>query len=82
VKPSEIYRRMKVQYGDICLSQGRVYGWMKILQNERQNVSEHRSGRPVRVATDAVKQQIEQDIRKVVDMWTKCIAKQGDYVEK
>jgi len=24
-KPSEIYRRMKVQYGDSCLSQGRVY---------------------------------------------------------
>jgi hypothetical protein len=27
VKPSEICRRMKVQYGDSCLSQGRVYGW-------------------------------------------------------
>jgi hypothetical protein len=25
VKPSEIYRRMKVQYGDSCLSQGGVY---------------------------------------------------------
>ena len=28
VKPSEIYR-MKVQYGDSCLSQGRVYEWWK-----------------------------------------------------
>ena len=25
VKPPEIYRRMKVQYGDSCLSQERVY---------------------------------------------------------
>jgi len=25
VKPSEIHRRMKVQYGDSCLSQVRVY---------------------------------------------------------
>ena len=29
VKPSEIYRRMKVQYGDSCLSQGRVYEWVE-----------------------------------------------------
>ena len=29
VKPSEIYRRMKVQYGDSCLSQERVYEWVE-----------------------------------------------------
>jgi len=23
-----------------------------------------------------------EDIRKLVDMWTKCVAKQRDYVEK
>ena len=23
-----------------------------------------------------------EDIRKLVDRWTKCVAKQGDYVEK
>jgi len=61
VKPYGIYRRMKVQYGDSCLSQGRVYEWVERFQNGRQNVSdEHRSGRPVSDATEAVKQQIQQ----------------------
>jgi transposase len=50
---------MKVQYGDSCLSQGRVYEWVERFQNGGQNVSvEHRRGRPVSVATDTVKQQI------------------------
>ena len=58
-----MYRRMKVQYGDSCLSQGRVYEWVERFQNRRQNVSDkHRSGRPVSVATETVKQQIEQRI--------------------
>ena len=49
-KPLEIIRRMKVQYADSCLSQGRVYEWVERFQNGRQNVSdEHRSGRPVSV---------------------------------
>jgi len=61
VKPSEIYRRMKVQYGDSCLSQGRVYEWVGRFQNRRQNISDkHWSGRPVSVATETVKQQIKQ----------------------
>jgi len=29
MKPSEIYRRMKVQCGDNCLSQGRVCEWVE-----------------------------------------------------
>jgi transposase len=64
VKPSKIYRRMKVQYGDSCLSQGRVYEWVERFQNGRQKVSdEHWSGRPGSVATERVKQQIEQRIQ-------------------
>jgi len=51
---------MKVQYGDSCLSQGRVYEWVERFQNGRQNVSdEQRSGRPVSVASETVKQQVE-----------------------
>jgi transposase len=62
VKP-EIYRRMKVQYEDSCLSQGRECEWVERFQNGKQNVSdEHRSGRPVSLATETVKQQIEQRI--------------------
>jgi len=60
VKPSEIYRRMNVQYGDSCLSQGRVCEWVESFQNGRQNVSDgHRSGRPVTVASETVKQLVE-----------------------
>ena len=60
VKPSEIYRRMKVQYGNSFLSQGRVYEWVERFQNGRQNVSdEHRSGRPVSVASETVKEKVE-----------------------
>ena len=45
VKHSEMYRRMKVQYGDSCLRQGRVYEWAERFQNGRQKVSdENRSG--------------------------------------
>ena len=41
-----------------------MYEWVERFKNGRQNVSdEHRSGRPVSVATETVKQQIEQRIR-------------------
>jgi len=64
VKPSEIYRRTKVNNADICLGQGRVYGCLEIFQNGRQNVTdEHRNGRVVSAATETVKQQIEKRIR-------------------
>ena len=54
---------MKVQYGDSCLSEGRVYEWVEIFQNGRQNISdEHWSGRPISVATETVKQWNEQRI--------------------
>jgi len=85
VKPSEIYRRMKVQYGDSCLSQGRVYELVERFQNGRQNVSdEHRSGRPVSVASEWNSRSsfFLEGIRKLVDRWTKCVAKQVDYVKK
>jgi len=55
---------MKVQYGDSCLSQGRLYEWVERFQNGRQNVSdEHQSGRSVSVASETVKQHVEQQIR-------------------
>jgi len=58
---------MKNQYGDSCLSQERVYEWVERFQNRRQNVSDkHRSGRPVSVATETLKQQIEQRIRDYI----------------
>jgi hypothetical protein len=40
VKPSEIYTRMKVQCGDSCLNQERVYGWVERFQNRRQKFAD------------------------------------------
>ena len=54
----------------------------KISKRTTKCHDEHRSGKPVSVASETVKQQVEQGIRMLVDMWTKCVAKQGDYVEK
>jgi hypothetical protein len=46
------------------LCQERLYEWVEIFDNGRQNVSdEHPSGRPISVATETVKQQIKQRIR-------------------
>jgi len=42
------------------LSQGRVYEWVERFQNGQNVSDEHRRGRPVSVATETVKQQIEQ----------------------
>jgi hypothetical protein len=54
----------RVSMETVVLSQGRVYEWVERFQNRQQNISdEHRSGRPVSVATETVKQQIEQWIR-------------------
>jgi len=61
VKPSEISRKMKIQYVDSCLSQGREYECVERFQDGRQNVTdEHCSGRPVGVASETVKQQVER----------------------
>ena len=38
VKPIEIYRRMKVQYGDACLSQQQVYEWSRKFANGRKEI--------------------------------------------
>jgi len=52
---------MKVQYGDSCLSQGRVYEWVERLRNGRQYVSdEPQIGRPVSVASETVEQQVKR----------------------
>jgi len=40
VKPSEFCRRMKVQCGDGCLSQGRVYEWVEKFQNGKKKISD------------------------------------------
>jgi hypothetical protein len=60
-----------------------VCEWVEKFQNGRQNIcDEQLSERSVSKTTETVKQQTEQGISKHVDRWTKCVAKQGDCVEK
>jgi len=52
VKPSEIHRRMKVQYGDTCLSLQQVYEWTRKYMNGISSVTDSpRPGQAHRVVT-------------------------------
>jgi len=52
VKPIEIHRRMKVQYGDACLSLQQVYEWTRKFMNGISSVTESsRPGQAHRVVT-------------------------------
>ena len=47
VNPSEIHRRMKMQYGDACLSLQQVYDWDRKFKSGVSSVADAaRSGRP------------------------------------
>jgi len=39
VKIGEIYRRMTVQYGDNCVNQREVYGWVERFKGGRTSVA-------------------------------------------
>ena len=52
VKPIEIHRRMKIQYGDVCLSLQQVYEWTRKFMNDISSVTDSpRPGQPHRVVT-------------------------------
>ena len=52
VKPIEIHRRMKVQYGDACLSQPQVYEWSRKFASSVTSVEDApRPGQAQRVVT-------------------------------
>ena len=52
VKPIEIHRRMKVQYGDACLSLQQVYEWTRKFMNGISSVTDSpRPGQSRRVVT-------------------------------
>jgi len=51
-KPTEIHRRMKVQYGDACLSLQQVYEWTGKFMNGISSVTDSpRPGQAHRVVT-------------------------------
>jgi len=52
VKPIEIYRRMKVEYGDACLLLQQVYEWTRKFMNGISSVTDSpRPGQAHRVVT-------------------------------
>jgi hypothetical protein len=58
MKPIEIHRRMKVQYGDVCLSLQQVYEWTKKFMNSIRSVCP-RPGQAHRVVTREVTAAVE-----------------------
>ena len=55
VKPIEIHRRMKVQYGDACLSQQQVYEWSRKFANGVTSVEDApRPGQAQQVVTPQI----------------------------
>jgi len=69
VKPIAIHRRMKVQYGDACLSQQQVYEWSRTFTNGVTSVKDApRPGQAQRVVTPqniAAVEAIEKENRRV-----------------
>ena len=63
-----------------------MYEWVERFQNGRQNVSdEHPSGRPVSMASETVKQQVELFSRghpQACGQVDQVCCEAGDYVEK
>jgi len=65
LKPIEIHRRMKVQYGDACLSLQQVYEWTKNFMNGIISVTESpRPGQAHQVVTSEAIAAVEAIVRE------------------
>ena len=65
VKPIEIHRRMKVQYGDACLSLQQVYEWARKFMNGISSVTESpRPDQAHRVVTPEAIAAVEAIVRE------------------
>ena len=65
VKPIEIHRRMKVQYGDTCLSLQQVYEWTRKFMNSISSVTDSpRPGQAHRVVTPEVIAAVEAIVKE------------------
>ena len=83
MKPIEIHRRMKVQYGDACPSLQQVYEWTRKFMNGISSVRDSpRPGQAHRVVTPeaiAAVEAIEKENRRVT---VNEMERNGDYTEK
>jgi len=65
VKPFEIHRRMKVQYGDACLSLQQVYEWTRKFMNGISSVKDSpRPGQAHRVVTPEAIEAVEVIVKE------------------
>ena len=65
VKPIEIHRRMKVQYGDACLSLQQVYEWTRKFMSGISSVRESpRPGQTHRVVTTEAIAVVEATVKE------------------
>jgi len=64
-KPIEIHRRMKVQYGDACLSLQQVYGWTRKFMNGIGSVTDSPGpGQAHRVVTPEAIAAVEATVKE------------------
>jgi hypothetical protein len=65
VKTIEIHRRMKVQYGDACLSLQQVYEWTKKFLNDISSVTDSpRPGQTHQVVTPEAIAAVEANVKE------------------
>ena len=82
VKPIEIHRRMKVQYGDACLSLQQVYEWTRKFMNSISSVTDSpRPGQAHLVTPESIAavETIVKENRRVTVI---CMERNGYYIEK
>jgi len=83
VKPIEIHRQMKVQYGDACLSLQQMYEWTKKFMNGISSVTDSpRPGQARRVVTSEAIAAVEDIMKENRRVTVNEITRNGDYIEK
>jgi len=83
VKLIEIHRRMKVQYGDECLSLQQVYEWTRKFMDGISSVTgPPRPGQAHPVVTPEVITTVEAILKKNRCVTICCMERNGDYIEK
>ena len=83
MKPIKIHRRMKVQYGDACLSLQQVYEWTRKFMNCIRSITDSpRPGQVYYVVTPEVIAAVEAIVKEIRRVTVNEIARNGDYIEK
>ena len=83
MKPVEIHRRMKVQYGDAFLSIQQVYEWTRKFMNGISSVTDSpRPGQAHRVVTPESIAAVEAIVKENRRVTLNEMARNGDYIEE